>query len=504
MKITISPFKIALSLILATLLYSCAREDAYMGDDIDITTSRDTIMFDTVFTEVGSATRSFKLYNDKNKAVAVDIKLTGGSNSFYRINADGIVGPEINNVTIQAEDSLYVFVEVFIDPDQPLSISPFIVEDQVVITGGNDQDIVQLEAFGQNANYVFGKRDITAIEDICNGLSQIIWNDPKPYVIYGIMGIDGCDLILNAGTNVYVHGGLVINKIDTIANDPIRLDTVTYNPGRIITLNGGSIQANGALGNPITIQGDRLEPEFADVAGQWYGIILTNASIKNRFSHTTIKNGIYGILADSSSHVDIDHSQLLNSSSLGLFGSHASINVSNSLIYSAGSYGVYWRYGGEYHMDYTTVTSYGVQAEAIRMENYLCTDALCLGEIRTNPLVATISNSLLVGSSRDEILIDEFEGTDPFTVSYNLNNTMVRVDEFLETRPNFFDNCIDCINFNGSDALFVDANDYNFELDSLSIAARKALPINGIVDDILGRNRSSEPDMGCYESQFKM
>ena len=51
MKITISPFKIALSLILATLLYSCAREDAYMGDDINITTSRDTIMFDTVFTE---------------------------------------------------------------------------------------------------------------------------------------------------------------------------------------------------------------------------------------------------------------------------------------------------------------------------------------------------------------------------------------------------------------------------------------------------------------------
>ena len=121
--------------MLAMMLYSCAREDVYMGDDIDISTSRDTIMFDTVFTEVGSATRSFKLYNSKSKAVAVDIKLQGGATSFYRINADGIVGPEINNATIQANDSLYVFVEVFIDPDLPLSKSPFVVKDQVVITG---------------------------------------------------------------------------------------------------------------------------------------------------------------------------------------------------------------------------------------------------------------------------------------------------------------------------------------------------------------------------------
>ena len=481
--------------MLAIMLFSCAREDVYMGDDIDITTSRDTIMFDTVFTEVGSATRSFKLYNALNKAVAVDIKLQGGSNSFYRINADGIVGPEVNNITIQADDSLYVFVEVFIDPDQPLSISPFVVEDQVIITGGNDQEIVQLEAFGQNANYVFGKRDITAIEDICNGLSgQIIWNDPKPYVIYGIMGISGCDLIMEAGTNVYVHGGIVIDRVDSI----------TYNPGRIIALNGGSIQANGTLENPVTIQGDRLEPEFDDVAGQWYGIVLGDGSVDNSFSYTTIKNGIYGILADSSSHVQMDHCQLLNSASLGLFGSHASADVSNSLIYSVGSYGVYWRYGGNYNMNYSTVASYGVQAEALRMENYLCTDPLCLGAIRTNPLVANISNSILAGSSRDEILIDEFEGSDAFTVDYTINNTLIRIDEFLENRPDFFENCNDCLNYNGSDPLFIDINENNYELDSLSIAERTAIPTNGINDDLLGRMRSNEPDMGCYESQFKM
>jgi len=492
MTFNYSPLKVSISIMLAMILYSCAREEVYMGDDLDITTSRDTIMFDTVFTEVGSATRSFKIYNNQNRAVAVDIKLQGGTNSFYRINADGLVGPEVNGVTVQADDSIYVFVEVFIDPDQPLSISPFVVEDQVVISGGQDQEIVQLESFGQNANYVFGKRDITAIEDICNNLSQVIWDDPKPYVIYGIMGIDGCDLIMNAGTRVYVHGGIVLQ------------DSLTYNPGRIITINGGSIQANGTLAEPITIEGDRLEPEFADVAGQWFGIVLTNASVDNSFSYTTIKNGIYGILADSSSHVSMSHCQLLNSSSLGLLGSHASADISNSLIYSAGSYGVYWRYGGNYNMNYSTVVSYGVQAEAIRMENYLCTDPLCLGEILTNPLTATISNSILAGSSRDEILIDEFEGSDAITVDYTINNSIIRIDEFLDSRPDFFENCNNCINYNGSDILFLDINENNFQLDSLSIAELKGIPDINVTDDLLGRMRSSTPDIGCYESQFKL
>ena len=247
-----------------------------------------------------------------------------------------------------------------------------------------------------------------------------------------------------------------------------------------------------------------MEPEFDDVSGQWFGIVLGNSSVDNRFSYTTIKNGIYGILADSSSHVEIDHSQLINSSSLGLFGSHSSADVSNCLIYSAGSYGVYWRYGGNYNMNYTTVASYGIQAEALRMENYLCTDPLCLGQIRTNPLTAAITNSIIVGSSRDEILIDEYEGADAFTVDYTINNTMIRIDELLESIPDFFDNCNNCINFNGNDILFVDVNENNFELDSLSIAERKSILINGITDDLLGRMRSNQPDLGCYESQFKM
>ena len=47
-----------------------------------------------------------------------------------------------------------MFAEVTIDPDNPLSVSPFIIEEflEVELNGVNRQ--VLLEAYGQNANYL--------------------------------------------------------------------------------------------------------------------------------------------------------------------------------------------------------------------------------------------------------------------------------------------------------------------------------------------------------------
>lgn len=482
-------------LLSMALIMGCSREEPYQGDDIDFSTSVDTLLFDTVFTEVGSVTRRFKIYNPLAQAVALDISLVGGVGSPYRINADGITGPEINQVTIQAQDSLYVFAEVTIDPDQPLSISPFIVEDQILITAGSTSQVVQLEAFGQNANYVIG-RDVSTQVNICTSLSNVTWDDPKPYVIYGFMGIVGCKLVLPPGTDIYIHGGLFFDDQDTITN--------IFNAGSIITLDGGSIESNGTADQPVTIQGDRLESGFEDVAGQYYGIRIGSGSATSTFKHTTIRNGIYGLLIDSAQQVIIENSQFLNSASVGIYADQAKTDITNTLIYSAGSYGLYYLYGGEHRMQYVTVASYNNQTEALRMQNYKCTDPLCLGEILTSPLTIDIDNSIFSGSSRDELLIDEFDGGDAFTLDFQFSNSIVRVDELLDSRPNFFDFCDPCISYNGSDTLFIDAPNYNYDLDSLSIAERMAAPIFGINTDVLGRMRSGgSPDIGCYESQFK-
>ena len=45
----------------------------------------------------------------------------------------------------------------------------------------------------------------------------------------------------------------------------------------------------------------------------------------------------------------------------------------------------------------------------------------------------------------------------------------------------------------------IDQIQYDFTLDSLSVAIGKALPIDGLGYDRLGNRRDEHPDIGCYE-----
>ncbi|MBL7794122.1 MAG: hypothetical protein JNK77_17465 [Saprospiraceae bacterium] len=81
---------------------------------------------------------------------------------------------------------------------------------------------------------------------------------------------------------------------------------------------------------------------------------------------------------------------------------------------------------------------------------------------------------------------------------------MVRVDQLLTTQggiyAGFLDNqCLPCINGNRDTKLFIDPNEYDYHLDSLSVAIDQAIPIPGIDIDLVGIARGVMPDVGCYE-----
>jgi len=117
--------------------------------------SRDTIRFDTVFTSIGSATRSLKVYNTSEEWVRIsDISL--GNSDKFRINVDGVSGTSFSNIDIPPSDSIWLFAEVTVDPDQPLSESPFVITETMSFeTNGQNQSIV-IDAWGQNANHIPG------------------------------------------------------------------------------------------------------------------------------------------------------------------------------------------------------------------------------------------------------------------------------------------------------------------------------------------------------------
>ena len=482
-----------LSLLTLIGLNACQKDTTFEGTNPAISTSLDTLTFDTVFTTIGSATRLFKIYNNENEDILVDVSLQNGNNSIFRMNVDGIAGTEVNDVFIKGNDSIYVFMDVTVDPDQPLSVSPFIIEEVVSISSNGSEKDILLEAWGQNANYVPGTKRKGILSLLSCDLETETWDDPKPYVIYGVLFIDSCELIIPAGTDIFVHGGIVRN------------DSLIYNDGFVIVLENGKITANGTAEEPITIQGDRLEQSFDNVAGQWVGIRFIGGSRGNRFEHVNIKNSVVGMRVDSAAQVSLESCSIFNTTSAGLIGVRADIDATNTLIYNNGSNCAALTYGGNYNFNHCTFASYGNQSSAVRFDNFRCTDPpLCQEIVFVNQLNTTFTNCIFAGNDSDEIFpLDWTDGEEPDLFNFNFTNCAVTVNDILdpEQYPNFFDNCANCINLTFSDTLFLDIENNVFSLDTMSIAIDKGLFNNLITEDILDNPRDASPDLGAFEFQ---
>ena len=77
----------------------------------------------------------------------------GGSNSPFRINVDGISASSHQNIQLEGNDSLFIFVEVTLDVNN--QNSPLIIEDSVRFkTNGLDQ-YVKLAVWGQDAYFYY-------------------------------------------------------------------------------------------------------------------------------------------------------------------------------------------------------------------------------------------------------------------------------------------------------------------------------------------------------------
>lgn len=497
-------FLLASTLVLF-LLSACRKDEKFTTDSTDkLEFSVDTLRFDTVFTELGSDTRYIRVYNRHEESIRISkIQLVGNQQSKFNLNVDGIPGDEHEDVVIYPHDSIYVFVEVKINPDEPLSSSPFFVYDSIQFeTNGNVQHVT-LEAFGQNANYIPNRWSKDSITLYSCGGGEVIWDDPKPYVIYGIVAFDNCTLTLPAGARVHVHGGL------TKTIDPTSMETLIYNSGRLFFLENGRLNVEGTVENPVIIEGDRLESDFADIDGQWTGIIFGAGSHGHKIENATIKNSLFGLYVDSLAELTMKNVQVYNTSGVGLFAYHAQVEAENCLFYNNGTHAVQLAYGGNYDFTYCTLANYGTDASALNLGNGVCDDEFCTN-VYVNPLRAKFTNCIIYGSKRDEIVATDFtnnHGIDPLNFNYQFDHCIVRVDDLLDPNtgfPDFFNHCNACLTPTTQDALFAEVNEDDYQLDSLSVAEKMAVPIPGILKDLIGTDRdASQPDIGCFEYIYK-
>jgi hypothetical protein len=486
---------VAASMLILTLLVitqSCRKESFFTGPDAVLEFSADTLRFDTVFTERGSATRFFKVYNPYNQSIAISsISIENTSGSFFRMNVDGIPGDTEREVIIAPRDSMYIFVEVTVNPDMPVSVSPFVVEDAIIFnTNGNVQRVI-LEAWGQNANYIPSRFAAGQQALLTCNLGEVVWGDPRPYVLYGAIFIDSCTLTIPEGTQIYVHGG--------VARTP---DNIIYNDGILFTLPLGVLNIQGTPDNPVLIQSDRIESEFNTTKGQFAGIrIGKNSRGPHTIKYADFRHGIIGLYADSASVVNLEGCSFRYHSSVGLAGIRSTMKVDNCLFHDNDGGGFTMIYGGNYSINYSTFSNLNNSRDALSAQNFICYDPPFCSQGDVFPLDLKVVNSIITGGGRDAIGFSNAVQDNPAFFKYSFENCLVKVDQLLE-RPqflDFFEKCEPCDILQREDPLFLDYRMADFRLDTMSVARDKGRFIPEIQTDIIGQMRKMVPDAGCYE-----
>lgn len=460
---------IASIFILSGPLSSCKKAKFISNGNLAF--SADTVVFDTVFTTIGSTTHHFKVYNNDKRTVTIDeVELMGGENSPYRINVDGLSGIYHTNLELEGNDSLFVFVEVTLDPNG--GNLPLVVEDSIRFrTNGTDQ-YVKLAAWGQDAYFHYSYVS-QGILDFNSGT----WPNDKPHVIYGGAFIDsGQTLNIQAGTQVYLHKNAYL-----------------YNYK-------GTLNINGTYGNEVVFQGDRLELDYADVSGQYYGIYFHEA-LESNIDYAIIKNGTAGIhLFDNNASnpaytLNLTNTLITNCARYGVFiYSGAKVKAENCIIAKNGTHGLLVLEGGDFNFNFCHILGYGSGddvAAAIGISNYYVDYANAVTNIGSIN-EGTITNSIIYGNLDHELAIDTIPDI-AITLNFNFISNVIRSADIF-TQPFYVNNI-----WNNSPQ-FVDVSTGDFHWAASSVTNGNADNFYGIPFDIEGTPRDgSTPDIGAYE-----
>ena len=446
----------AIILLVVTLIYACEpTEEQFTSDpSVKLQFSTDSVVFDTLFSSIGSITKRFWVYNQSEKAVnisSIDIREDNG----YSLIVNGIEGNSLANIRLLGEDSLLVLISVTIDPqDENL---PFLVTNYIdFITNGNEQ-FVNLVAWGQDAHFI-----PKGILDC-----DISWTNERPYVLLDSVLIpESCKLTVQAGTRIYANTTSAI-------------------------IVAGTLEANGSYDERILISNSRLDEDYKNAPGQWPGIIFAETSASNHINCTDIRNAVNGIwLGTPDDDLDYDltlsNSKIENMSGVGLLAFTSDLYAYNTLINNCGQHLVANFAGGNYRYEHCTFSNLSNElfdegAGVVIADNFPISDS----ELLVDEVNLVITNSIIWGGQSNELILSN-DGNQNFELA--ITNNIIRTSN----------NSFEASNILNEDPKFINPSEYDFSLDTLSIAKDNGILLE-IRSDIQGNNRDDNPDIGAYE-----
>lgn len=262
------------SLLLA--LFACSDNDSFTTSRTALLTfGTDTMKMDTVFSNVGSSTYTFWVFNHSGDGIRLNtVRLRGGNQTGFRVNVDGTyldnnLGSVVTGLEVREGDSLRVFVEL--TAAETRKENPQEVSDELVFTleSGVEQRVV-LRAYAWDA---------VKMTDLVVSADTLI-ESSRPVVIYGSgIRVDSGAVLTLRNTTLYFHDGAGMNISGSLKTDH------------------------------VIMRGDRLDHMFDylpydRVSGQWRGICFTRTSSANELVDSEVRNAYSAIILEDSAQLD--------------------------------------------------------------------------------------------------------------------------------------------------------------------------------------------------------
>ncbi|RYY53990.1 MAG: hypothetical protein EOO09_15965 [Chitinophagaceae bacterium] len=455
------PLILVLSIVL--LLTACRKDDFISSPDASVRITADTLHYDTVFTSTGSVTKSFKIINENNRRLRLtSVSLAGGSSSVFKINVDGVATSTASGIELAANDSIYVFVQVNVDPSS--ANLPFVLRDSISIGYNGVEKQVQLEAWGQNAHFI-RDGEVTGNES---------WTSDLPYVILGYLRVnENSTLTLGEGCRLYFH-----------ANAPLVVN--------------GSLRVNGAADSAdrVYFMGDRMDEPYRSYPAGWPGIYFSETSSNNLLRYAVVRNAYQAVVALGTAgpyNLELENCIIDNAYDIGLLSVGSSIRAENLLVSNCGK-NIVINKGGSYAFSHCTIASFSNRYMAHQYPVMTITDS---DGTATGALDAVFSNCIFWGDEGvvdDEVVTGRTTGT-----AWSLRFDHVLWRQAAPPAGAVLESVI-----SNQDPLFFNTDyaegAFNFRVQegSPAINSGKASSVN---TDLDGRPRPEwVPDLGAYES----
>jgi hypothetical protein len=464
--------KLLYLLLLIPAIYACKPDDEIITTNPQdgLTFDTDTILFDTVFTTIKTATRRLRVYNTNKNAINLsNVRFGMGAASPFSAIVNGQAGEKVQDLMIRGGDSILVIIEAKIDAAN--LDNPFVIEDSLIFNANNGQENqVQVRAWGQDAVFL----NDTILD------CAVVWDSTRPYVIYNRVVVpESCQLTILEGTSIYANNTAVMFV-------------------------AGTLNIAGTADHPVVFRGMRREKRYEDVPGQWLGIVLLDGSTNNVINHAIIKNAFRAVQVGElekkqGTDLRLSNTTIMNMSESGLFCLNPNdLLVYNCVIGNSAKSNVAAYNGGSYYFYHNTFTFSNTLGFIRNTPSVLFANIFETEQQLSFPITLSFINNIVSGRAPKEFDIFLRGDSDSEPIIELAHN-------YLKTSDNTW-----AVNNNIVSQQEINLKapaKYDFRLDTAKVSPAKnagvMLNYPFLNTDLDGKQRpvGPAPDIGAYEQQ---